>query len=97
MFCGFLLIIMLVALRLDLNIVRWTTVFSMIGFLFVLGASKWPRGILLEQPISTIPRHHQLMIGASIVLTGIIAGQWVRQTRAMLDHLTVSGGGKTNG
>jgi hypothetical protein len=84
MYCGFVLIIMLVALRLNLTMVRWTTVLSLVGLLIVLGASKWPRGLLLDHPLPTIPRHHQLMIGASIILAGLIAGQWVRQTRSLL-------------
>lgn len=84
--CGYILILMLVAMRLSLPLVRWTTAFGMLGLLTVLAATKWPRGILEDSPLPPIPRHYQLMLGLAIILAGLIAGQWVRSTRVALSQ-----------
>jgi len=83
--CGYLLIIMLVAMRLDLRLVRWSTLCAFLGLLTILAATKWPKGLLLEQPLQLIPRHYQLMLGLAILLAGLIAGQWVRSTSLLMD------------
>jgi hypothetical protein len=75
---GYLLIIMLAGLRLDLKIIHCATFCSMAGYLVVLGCTRWPRGLLLDNPLPIIPRHYQLMIGLAILIAGITAGQWVR-------------------
>ena len=91
--CAHLLIIMLVAMRLQLGLV-WCTCGSLLGLLTILAATRWPSGILEANPLPAIPRHYQLMLGLAIVLAGVIAAQWVRITRRMMVALTETASGK---
>jgi hypothetical protein len=75
---GYFLIIALAALRLDLWLIRWATVAAVAGYVFVLGATRWPVGLLKEIEVSSVPRYHQLMTIVALVLMGILIGQIVR-------------------
>jgi hypothetical protein len=75
---GYFLIIAMAALRLDLLIVRWTTAASVVGYLAVLAACRWPMGILKEIAPPSVPRYHQLMMIVALVLAGVVIGQVVR-------------------
>lgn len=75
---GYFLIIALAALRLDLWLIRWATVATVIGYVFVLGATKWPVGLLKEIEVESVPRYHQLMTIVALVLMGVLIGQIVR-------------------
>ncbi len=75
---GYFLIIGLAALRLDLWLIRWATVATVLGYLFVLGATRWPLGLLKEIPVVSVPRYHQLMTIIALVLMGVVLGQTVR-------------------
>jgi hypothetical protein len=79
--CGYLLVIMLAALRLNLRLVWLSAAGSLLGFLVVLGCSRWPRGFLLEHDLPIIPRYQQFMFLLAIVAAGVIAGQWVRHAQ----------------
>jgi hypothetical protein len=78
MVAGYFLIVGLAALRLDLWLIRWATIASVMGYLFVLGATRWPVGILKEINIETVPRYHQVMTMVALVLMGVVVGQIVR-------------------
>lgn len=84
MVAGYFLVLMMTALRLDLRLVRWTTVASLVGYLVVLGCSKWPIGLSKTYELPTVPRYHQMIMLSAILLAGILAGQWVRQARQLL-------------
>ena len=75
---GYFLIIGLAALRLDLWLIRWVTVASTVGYLFVIGATRWPVGFLKEINIEPVPRYHQVMTMVALVLMGVVLGQVVR-------------------
>lgn len=75
---GYFLIIGLAALRLDLWLIRWATVASTFGYLFVLGAARWPVGLLKEIQVAAVPRYHQIMIIVALILMGVVVGQVVR-------------------
>ncbi len=75
---GYFLILAMAALRLDLWIVRWTTAASVVGYLAVLAASRWPMGILKEIAPPPVPRYHQLMVTVALILAGVLVGQIVR-------------------
>jgi hypothetical protein len=87
---GYFLIIMLAGLRLDLWLIRAATGGCLLGYIVVLGATRWPRGLLLENTLPAVPRFHQLMVLAALLLSGVIAGQWVRHARCMADDLVRS-------
>ncbi len=78
MVAGYFLIIGLAALRLDLWLIRWATVATTFGYLFVLGATRWPIGLLKEFQIEAVPRYHQLMTIVALGLMGVVIGQVVR-------------------
>lgn len=75
---GYFLIIGLAALRLDLWLIRWATVASTFGYLFMLGAARWPVGLLKEIQVASVPRYHQIMIVVALILMGVVVGQVVR-------------------
>lgn len=78
MVVGYFLIIGLSALRLDLWLIRYATIATILGYLFLLGSSRWPQGILKEIQIESVPRYHQLMTIVALVLMGVVVGQVVR-------------------
>ena len=75
---GYSLIVMLAALRFDLRMVRWTTLAAAIGYIVLLGVTRWPQGIIREIGLTPVPRFHQLMMLLAIAFTGVTAGQIVR-------------------
>lgn len=78
MVAGYSLIVVLAGLRLNLWLVRWGTVAAVAGYLGVLGAARWPVGVLQQLDIDTVPRWHQMMTLLAIVFTGTAVGQTVR-------------------
>jgi hypothetical protein len=78
MVAGYFLVIALAGLRLDFWLVRWATVFSVAGYLLVLGITRWPQGLLLPVDLPAVPRYHQLMVVLALVFEGLIVGQLVR-------------------
>ncbi|HMC09994.1 MAG TPA: hypothetical protein VKH44_01840 [Pirellulaceae bacterium] len=87
---GYFLIIMLAGLRFELWLVRAAAGACLAGYIVVLGATRWPRGLLLENTLPRVPRFQQLMVLAALLLAGVIAGQWVRHARRMADDLVQS-------
>ncbi|MBI3863627.1 MAG: hypothetical protein HY290_17185 [Planctomycetia bacterium] len=84
---GYFLIIMMSGLRLNLTLIRAATAGCLAGYLAVLGAARWPRGLLLENALPVVPRYQQLMILAALVLSGVVVGQWARHARRLADDL----------
>lgn len=82
---GYFLIVILAGQRLDLRWVRLATVACLIGYLVVLGCTRWPQGILLEHPLPTVPRFQQMMTMLALAVAGILVGQQVRLTRSLVD------------
>lgn len=78
MVAGYLLIIMLAGMRFDLRLIRITTIAAGLCYLFLLGATRWPVGLLKEIELGTVSRFHQVMTLVAIVLSGFIMGQVVR-------------------
>jgi len=76
---GYFLIIMLSALRLDLRLIRATTIGAVGGYLVLLGAARWPMGLLKEVNLSTVPRYHQLMTVLALIFAGVIMDRLVRK------------------
>lgn len=75
---GFLLLVLLAGLRLELRLVWLTTAASMIGYLAVCAAAKWPElGSSLDASLR-VPRYHQALIVAAILMTGVMVGQMIR-------------------
>ena len=81
---GYFLIIALASLRLDLWLIRWATIAAVVGYVFVLGATRWPVGLLKEIKVESVPRYHQLMTVVALILMGILIGQVVRLGWAMV-------------
>ncbi len=82
---GYFLIIVLAALRFDLQLVRVTTFASVAGYLCVLGYAKWPATFGGDPALDlTVPRYHQMIVIVSLALTGVFVGQVVRRARALL-------------
>jgi hypothetical protein len=85
--CGYFLIVMMAGLRLNLSWVRLATGCCVLGYLVVLGCSRWPQGFLLQDPLPTVPRYHQIMVCLAIVISGVIVGQMVRHVRQIAEDL----------
>jgi hypothetical protein len=75
---GYFLIVALAALRLNLPLVWFATVGSMLGYLVVLGYAKWFAARDLR-----VPRYHEVMFLLALALTGITIGQVLRRARSM--------------
>ena len=77
---GYFLVIALAALRFDLKLVRLATIGAALGYVCVLGVAKWPERFGRDAEVDlTVPRFHQLVFLAALVLTGVIVGQVVRR------------------
>jgi hypothetical protein len=83
---GYLLIIVLAALRFSLPLVRWTTAGAVLGYVCVLGVAKWPErfGRDLATDIR-VPRYEELVMLAGIAFCGVFVGQIVRRTRPLAE------------
>lgn len=77
----YLLIVIASGLRFDWSLVWVATSGAVIGYLVVLGATRWPRGLLLDHPLPLVPRHQQLIMLATMLLAGVLVAQWVRHSR----------------
>ena len=75
---GYFLVVVLSALRFRLPLVWFATVASMLGYLAVLGHTKW-----FAVRDLTVPRYHELMFLLALGLTGIMIGQVLRAVRSM--------------
>jgi hypothetical protein len=90
---GYFLIIMMAGLRLELRLIWFATITVVMGYLFVLGCTRWPLGILTAQPLPAVPRYHQMMIVCFLILSGIIVGQIIRHfLRVVHNFSTVPNG-----
>ncbi len=72
---GYLLVIALATLRLQLPLLWFATAGSMAGYVFLLGHAKWFR------EATRVPRYHQLIVLLAVLLTGVMLGQVVRRVR----------------
>ncbi|MBI5597686.1 MAG: hypothetical protein HY928_16485 [Elusimicrobia bacterium] len=70
-----LLLPTLAALRLSLPLVRFATAGAALGYLVVLGHTA------LYRPGLAVPRGHQLVFLAALVLSGVMVGQVLRRAR----------------
>jgi hypothetical protein len=78
----YFLILVLAALRLSLPLVRFTTVAAVAGYVFVLGAVRWaPAMSKLAANELSVPRFHQLIVLATLLMAGVMLGQLVRRVR----------------
>ncbi len=87
MVVGYFLILIMTGLRFNLRLVRLATVATIAAYVFLLGAAKWPRGLLKEIEIESVPRHHQLIIVVALLFAGILIGQIVRHGYAIADDI----------
>lgn len=89
---GYFLIVIMSGLRFDLRLVRATTCGAVAGYLFLLGAAKWPIGLLQQYPLPIVPRYQQLMVVAALLLAGTLVGQWLRHARKLADDFARGSG-----
>lgn len=75
---GYFFVIALATLRFSLNLIRFATIGSMLGYLFLLGHAKW-----FTDGSFRVPRYHQIIVLLALALTGIVLGQVIRRVRAM--------------
>jgi hypothetical protein len=75
---GYFLVIALAALRFNLPLIRFATVGSMVGYLFLLGYTKW-----FTAGDFRVPRYHQIIFLLALALTGIVLGQAIRRVRGL--------------
>jgi hypothetical protein len=87
MVAGYFLILIATGLRFDLRLVRWSTVAAIVAYLTLLGAAKWPSGLLKDVALESVPRHHQLMVLLALLFSGILIGQIVRHGYAIADEI----------
>ena len=87
---GYFLIIMMAGLRFDVRLVRLTTCGAIAGYLFLLGAAKWPMGLAKINVLPTVPRYQEAMVVAALLLAGVVVGQWLRHVRKLVDDLVRS-------
>lgn len=93
---AYFLIIVLAALRLSLPLVRFATIGSMIGYLVVLGAAKWPVTLNKIADVQSVPRYHQLIVLFALFLTGVMLGQLIRRLPEIAREYAVRSGGEGN-
>ena len=81
---GYLLILIVAALRLSLPLIRFATLACLFGYLMLLACTKWPHWFGLEQ-LERVPRYAQIMTLLAIALGGIMLGQILRRVRRMAE------------
>ena len=89
---GYFLVLILVAMRLDLRLLWFSTAGCAVAFLCVLGCAKWPATFGIDALVPAgaeirIPRYHQVIVIVSIVLAGVMLGQLVRRVRHLAQQL----------
>jgi hypothetical protein len=77
---GYLLIVVLAAVRFHLRLIRGAAAGSLSAYLFLMAMGRWP-GWFGGWQIGVIPRYAQLMTLLAIGITGIMLGQLVRRAR----------------
>lgn len=80
---GYFLLIAMATLRMNLPLVRFTTVGSLCGYVCLLGSAKWPEFFGKGEADNSIPRYHQLIVLLALILCGVVLGQVVRSVRKM--------------
>jgi hypothetical protein len=80
MVVGYFLILAVATLRLNLQLVWFSTAGSLAGYVVLLGYAKW----FTDRDLR-VPRYQELISMLAIVLTGVILGQVVRRVRAMAE------------
>jgi hypothetical protein len=75
---AYFVILVMSALRLDLYFIRASTAFGVLSYVFLLGCAKWQMPLTKLNAVSTVPRYHQLIFLAAMVLIGVTLGQVVR-------------------
>lgn len=86
---GFFLILVLASIRLNITLIRFTTVCCGLGYLAVIGYAKWStRGHQLANEIR-VPRYHEVIVLVAIVLAGVMLGQVVRAAWRFFDEAAV--------
>ena len=87
---GYFLILVLATLRMNLWLVRYTTVGCVLAYFCVLGCAKWPATFGLEQFGNAavdlrVPRYFQVITLLAILLAGVMLGQIVRRVRLLAE------------
>jgi hypothetical protein len=75
---GYLLVIVLAALRFSLRLIWFASAGSVLSYMFLLGYARW----FTERDLQ-VPRYHQAIFVLALVLTGIVLGQVIRRVRKM--------------
>ena len=81
---GYVLVIILAALRVNLPLVRLATIGSLSGYLFVLALGKWPE-LFGATATGRLPRYAQVMTLLAIGISGVMLGQLIRRIRHMAE------------
>jgi hypothetical protein len=83
---GFFLVLVLASIRLNITLIRFTTICCGLGYLAVLGYAKWSaRGQQLADEIR-VPRYHEVIVLLAILLAGVMLGQVVRTAWRLFDE-----------
>ena len=82
---GYLLIVILAALRIHLPLIQFATVVSCVGYVVLLGLTRWAADWPTLSYVSRerLPRYAQLATLLAIAISGIMLGQLVRRVRGM--------------
>jgi hypothetical protein len=90
---GYFLIIALAGLRFSLPLVRCATIGAALGYVCLLGVAKWPERFGRDAAIDLrVPRYHELIMLAALVLCGVFIGQIVRQARHVAEEYAARAG-----
>jgi hypothetical protein len=87
---GYFLILIVATLRLSIPLIWFSTAGCAVAYLCVLGCAKWPNtfGIDSLMPAGMairVPRYHQVIVMAAIILAGVMLGQIVRHVRRLAE------------
>jgi hypothetical protein len=91
---GYFLILVLAALRLSLPLMRFATATTALAYLVLLGCNKWLPLADSLRDAQRVPRYHQIIVLAAIVLAGIMLGQIIRTAWRLIEHSSSSDGPK---
>ncbi|MBI3891435.1 MAG: hypothetical protein HY303_07880 [Candidatus Wallbacteria bacterium] len=76
---GYFVLVNLAGLRLNLQLIRFTTGVSMAGYLVLLGNARWFHESL------RVPRYHQVLFLLSLGLAGLFAAQAARRVKELAE------------
>ena len=82
---GYFLILVMAALRLSLPLIRCATVGCALGYLAVLGYTRWAPISEELRSAQLVPRYHQVIVLLAIGLAGIMLGQIVRKVWRLVE------------